>query len=906
MIPLKLELKNFLSYGDRVQTISFEPYSFICLSGKNGHGKSALLDAMTWAVWGQARKIFGAQKADEGLLRLGQSRMLVSFEFVSGGSKYRVRREFYKNHGRVYLVLDCELYDMSREKFISLTEKTVKLTQEKIEKFVGLDYETFINSVFLRQGQSHEFSKKNPKERKEILANILGLGSYDLLQQKALERVRACSQKLYALKLVQEKSIEECACEEKLNEEKENLNIKINTLTQELNKLSETENSLNNFLSDLKSREQEYARLNKEYLNKSDQYTKGVELLSGEVLLWRNTQKDLKNIPDITSIEKERAFLLEKIHKRLECEQKDVSLRSDVIVLQGCISQRRAVLAQVYQEEIFKARTESERLSSTFAQYSRDKDQKEKELQVCEQEILKCEQDLCEFKIKKESLEKLCVNLEKDLFKCEKYKKYYQKWSEQERWVAAQCEELKGKRKTLEETVSPACPLCEQLLTQKRKLFLSSKILAQEKFFLHRHKRLIYLVKKLKEFLEKFLSYTEKFKKIREDIAQCELSLVYTEKTLKEFTQKRELLIKEINSLLKLFQDTQKECAVLLKIYEEIKLASQQKIENDPEIVSLYLRISEITKEREALLKIREEFSVLDFQVSVCEEKYKKTLKLLEESKRQVARRAAITQMILNLKLCKRERDDLETQCLAYKFNPEDQRECLTKRQECVFKKDQIKGALEEIKNNFLKCEHELSRIDKLKEENKKREQEIISLKEDQEDFEVLAQAYGKNGVQALLIENAIPEIENEANILLSRLTNNQAQIFIESLRDLKSGGTKETLDISISDNMGIRPYEMYSGGESFRIDFALRIAISKLLARRAGTSLQTLIIDEGFGSQDEEGISKILDALYVIQKDFSKIIVVSHMSDFKENFPVHFIVQKLATGSVVNICERG
>ena len=83
-----------------------------------------------------------------------------------------------------------------------------------------------------------------------------------------------------------------------------------------------------------------------------------------------------------------------------------------------------------------------------------------------------------------------------------------------------------------------------------------------------------------------------------------------------------------------------------------------------------------------------------------------------------------------------------------------------------------------------------------------------------------------------LLIEEALPEIEQEANNLLAKLTNNQTQIFIESLRDLKKGGNKETLDIKIADNMGIRPYEMFSGGEAFRIDFALRIAISKLVTR--------------------------------------------------------------------------
>src|SRR5204862_5189299 len=117
-------------------------------------------------------------------------------------------------------------------------------------------------------------------------------------------------------------------------------------------------------------------------------------------------------------------------------------------------------------------------------------------------------------------------------------------------------------------------------------------------------------------------------------------------------------------------------------------------------------------------------------------------------------------------------------------------------------------------------------------------------------------------------------------------------KLFIESIRDLKKGGSKETLDIKISDALGIRPYELFSGGEAFRIDFALRIAIAKLLARRAGTSLQTLIIDEGFGSQDEEGLTNIMEAIYKIQDDFSKIIIVSHLPSMKDQFPVHFFIE--------------
>src|SRR5579862_1293713 len=101
MIPRKIQIKNFLSYGDDLQTIDFSTYRLICLSGKNGHGKSALLDAMTWALWGQARKSSGISKADEGLLRLGQDTMVVIFDFELNSTLYRIRREYIHTYGKI-------------------------------------------------------------------------------------------------------------------------------------------------------------------------------------------------------------------------------------------------------------------------------------------------------------------------------------------------------------------------------------------------------------------------------------------------------------------------------------------------------------------------------------------------------------------------------------------------------------------------------------------------------------------------------------------------------------------------------------------------------------------------------------------------------------------------------------
>ena len=165
--------------------------------------------------------------------------------------------------------------------------------------------------------------------------------------------------------------------------------------------------------------------------------------------------------------------------------------------------------------------------------------------------------------------------------------------------------------------------------------------------------------------------------------------------------------------------------------------------------------------------------------------------------------------------------------------------------------------------------------------------------------FDELSVAFGKKGVQAMLIETAIPEIEREANTLLGNMTDNQMHLSFETQRDTKKGDVSETLDIKIADALGTRDYDAYSGGESFRVDFAIRIALAKLLARRAGARLETLVIDEGFGSQDAKGRERLVEAITSVQRDFRQILVVTHIQELKDLFPVQIEITKKTDGSV-------
>ena len=151
-----------------------------------------------------------------------------------------------------------------------------------------------------------------------------------------------------------------------------------------------------------------------------------------------------------------------------------------------------------------------------------------------------------------------------------------------------------------------------------------------------------------------------------------------------------------------------------------------------------------------------------------------------------------------------------------------------------------------------------------------------------------------------MLIETVVPRLEEEANLLLGRMTDNRTYLRLETQRDRRSGKGEpiETLEIQVNDDVGPRSYEMYSGGEAFRVNLALRIALSKVLAQRMGAPLPTLFIDEGFGTQDAVGRERILDVIAAIQDDFDKIIVITHLDDLKDAFPVRIEVQKDALGS--------
>ena len=183
MIPELLTLKNFLSYRDA--SLSFYGLHTACICGANGAGKSSLLEAISWGIWGKCRG-----GADD-VIRTGEKEAQVDFTFRYGQAVYRVIRTRRLKQASTLEFQIASIDDEPGDRqFKSITEKSIKITQAAIIERLRLDYDTFANSAYLRQGKADEFMLKTAGQRKDILADLLKLSQYEQLADQAKERAK--------------------------------------------------------------------------------------------------------------------------------------------------------------------------------------------------------------------------------------------------------------------------------------------------------------------------------------------------------------------------------------------------------------------------------------------------------------------------------------------------------------------------------------------------------------------------------------------------------------------------------------------------------------------------------------------------------------------------------------------
>ncbi len=857
MIPVRLKMRNFMPYRDAA--LDFTGIHLAVITGDNGNGKSAIIDAMTWALWGKARAA-----SDDDLIHGSQPEMEVEFEFKIGDQLYRIIRKRTKPKKKTSAGASAlEFQIQNVEGFRPITGNTIAQTQEKIIGVLHMDYDTFINSAYLRQGHADEFTTRKPAERKMVLGNILGLDVYDNLEEKAKEQAKA-------------HEADNAQLENSINEINADLAHKLE-FTAELEK---AETALNDI--DLKAKEKESS------LN-----------------VLRQKKQQLERIK--TQLDELQESINGKTRDLQRWEEQSAQHLARIKKYEGIIARRVEIEAGYTQcIEIKKAVEELEKKYRQSVNLEKQKDLLERKIEKAKNEVLTEHTVVLREISRLEIMSKTLPDLKNQLVQAqaksarlveaEAALKQKDQLAGDAQTALALLEgnvpRLKGEIAEAEDKLNmiathitahteAKCPLCERDLTKEGLELIAAKY------------------KKEKQEKSDLLIRTKtdvKQKKFEADALQTEKVKFET-----RLNEEKARVNKE-------------EAVVRQKIKDaEDNSFKEADLKQNAEAIEQRLAARDFAvNEQQALASIETEIANLGYDQAkydeVCRhqkelEPYEKDKNALDEAARSIeqekeaAARAQEASQGLQDSL---NRDNVKKDILNDDLTGMSQisRDLSAAGEEYETISRQRSQAQEAVGSVRARLQH----LTELEIKKKEYEERIAESAKEESIYRDLVKAFGKNGIQALIIDAALPEIAEEANRLLARLTDCRMTVKFESQRTTKKDILKETLDITIADELGTRNYEMFSGGEAFRINFAIRIALSRLLARRAGAPLPTLIIDEGFGTQDNTGMEKLKEAINSIQNDFDKILVITHMEDLKDAFPARIDVVKTADGSEISV----
>jgi len=851
MIPHRLRISGFLSYNEPTE-LDFTAFDLACISGANGAGKSSLLDAITWVLFGQARR------RDDALINSRCSAAEITLDFWYENNLYRVQRRKPKDKTTL---LEFFIQD-GQDRWRPLTEHTVRDTDTRIEQTLRMDYETFINASFFLQGRADQFAQQKPGDRKRILGSILGLEKWDdyrdltTARRRVLEGERAGVESLAAdiqeeLKQEDERKARLAELEEKLStaatlaRSQEDL---VERLRQLEASLSERRSLLAMLDNQRKAARQRLAVIENSLQERSAEQERGRQQMaaSGQVESayreWVQVRAALGKLDlraqEFHEIEQRRSAPLMEIERaRMQLQNERDRLVTDRAQVSALEAQLPALEVQVESQQ--------EAIAGLRARASQ-RDAFEEELRTVQKT---CADALAEN-----------TSLRKEM------------------------DEMDGHKKQLEHAHSADCPLCGQPLPPPERALLIERIERDGQTLGDRFRA-------NKSLRTEGEARRQEIEAALRELRQVDDNLHQRQRALDQLTDRRLQIrqavttwqaagparLAELEQTMAAGNYAQEARSVLAELDERLRQLGYDPVEHARlrqreqegrssqdalrELETARARLEPLGREIENQQRQREE---ADAEAQDLEQKYSQALARLE------AESAGVPDLHL----------------------AEETRRQLKENENLL--RSEVGGARQRV--------HVLDgQRARLKDIGARRDELARQIA----NHKTLEKAFSRDGVPALLIEQALPEIETQANEFLDRLTAGGMSVRFATQRDYKDKNRddkRETLDILISDAAGTREYELFSGGEAFRVNFAIRLALSRVLAQRAGARLQTLVIDEGFGSQDADGRQRLVEAINMVQKDFSKILVITHLEELKDAFPARIEVEKLAGGSTLKV----
>ena len=849
MIPVRLKLRNFLPYRSP-DPIYFEGIHLAALIGHNGAGKSSLLDAITWVLWGRARA-----RRDDDLVHLGQTEMEVELEFEQEQTSYQVvrrRKTGKRGQGELNLFV---VQDSGERRLIN--EPSMRATQNKINDILRLDYETFVNSAFLQQGKADAFTTKTPSERKKILSDILGLEQWALYEDRAKTELKSLDKAVDTIDGSLNEIKEELAKEPQYKRELQAAEKAFEIACEATQDAEARFNELKDVPADLRNTQNQQADINRRIANfEGDLVAVNAEIekRQGTIAQYEQALEDAESIEagykTLKDAREADSELGAKLRDMSDLDQRYNDLQNQLKDVRNNLEQEQHGFETTIREmQRLLDSNDGDELTQVQAEINA--------LEILEKEREALQEALAHLREKRSGLKT------------------------RKNTLTTEGQEMNDRIERLEQTEGATCPLCGQPLDES-----------------HREKILSELIEERDTKREEYRSATQQITDLTEEEKERKGEIDAFGTKLADLPRLRS----RIGALQKQAEDVQAAQARIDEAQAELT-AIITTLENDDYAHELRQQLAEVEQERvsigydrdahdEAQAALKQyttyemQYRDLEFarkalpsEIEALEGTNKRKQRIEEVLAEEHDNLTGLLEEIERLTLLKAEHDKRNRELAAARTTQE-----------------QANGRVGAAKQQITALESRRERKAVLEE---RREQ----MRNEQALYKELQMAFGKNGIPAMIIEAAIPELETTANELLGRMTDGRMHLSFNTQRAKASGsGTIETLDIDIADELGTRPYEMYSGGEAFRVNFAIRVALSKMLARRAGAHLRTLFIDEGFGTQDDDGRTKLVEAITAIQEDFDLILVITHIDELRDAFPVHVVVEKTASGSMVTL----
>lgn len=862
--PVSISVRNYRNYKE--ESFDFSDISFCTINGVNGAGKSSLfMDAIVDCLFEETREgdckawIRGTEDARSGS---------IEFIFDIGDKRFRVVRTRTKS-GKPTL----NLSQYEENEWRNISKERIADTQAEIEKLLGMDSMTFRSCALIMQDQYGLFLQAKKDERMAILAKLLGLGIYGVMELDSKKKLSEQRKELAS--------------------KKEAVRIKMDFIKSKGDPESE-----------LQKAEEDIHQLNKEIEDLSD--TQG-QLLNKHAQIAKAEQECRKASEELDDCHKRRSSISDEISSKTQ-------------ILENCN------VALESANEVRKKAAEYKQLSEQIIELEKDvlnHDNAKRNLAGYNADIQNCQNIINDAKRRNNDIANLIEQL-----KAELPDNLEEKLTELAQ-VRTQCEELQEKRylaSVAEQELQQIRATYSQRISEaenrrKYRLDRISEIRQQEEFMKNSGcpdidgascrflAKAIDDVKSLPEEADHLEKCEEEIAALRikrdEEISkkQDEICVIgYDAERLDLLTTKASALVKYEN----LKKDAEKKKLEIARLETEKNTNSKTIGQYEEILLELNIKAQKATDIVDMLSD-----SVIKYDNAVCKRNsvahfadQEKELPVYEERKQHIDKR--LTELYQE-----RSKEDANELVLYNNL-----REAEIKLEE--LRKD-IEGseALEEVERRLKSAKETLEKAQIQKGVLTQRVEDVEAMRseiallnkgiavaaEKADCYEALKQAFSQDGVPHQIIRNIIPHITDTANNILGSMTGGTMGVEFVMERTVKGkDGDRATLDVLINEyGKTTLPYASKSGGEKVKASLAIILALSEIKATSAGIQLGMLFIDEP-PFLDDDGTQAYVDALETIRQRYPdvKIMAITHDDAMKARFNQSVTVIKTEDGSKV------